>query len=117
VGSYLDLEVYRRAAALSDRLFVATAGWSTFAKWTVGVQLQRAGDSVGANIAEAYGRAGRADRRRFLVIAKGSACELHHWLTRAQARELALPHGALSEAGEIRRMLWGLERTLRADDA
>ena len=68
----------------------------------------RAADSVGANIAEAAGRSTNADKRRFLVQARGSALELQHWLDRASARELELPNDVGRGAEELGRMLNGL---------
>ena len=52
------------------------------------MQLLRAADSIGANIAEAAGREHPADKRRFLVIARASLFETEHWLARAHARGL-----------------------------
>jgi four helix bundle protein len=72
----------------------------------------RAADSVGANLAEGSGRSGFADHRRFLLIARSSACELEHWLERAAARNLATPDHAVKEAGEVARMLNGLLRNI-----
>jgi four helix bundle protein len=72
----------------------------------------RAADSVGANLAEGSGRFTAPDHRRFLFIARSSACELEHWLERAAARDLGLPEQALEEAGEVARMLNGLLRNI-----
>jgi four helix bundle protein len=72
----------------------------------------RAADSVGANIAEGSGRYGPADQRRLLFIARGSACELEHWIERAHARTLVVPDEAMEEAMQISRMLNGLIRKL-----
>lgn len=43
-------------------------------------QLLRSGTSVGANIAEGYGRFGTKEYARFLQIALGSANETEYWL-------------------------------------
>jgi four helix bundle protein len=71
------------------------------------VQLVRAGDSVGANIAEAMGRWHVADRRRLLFIARGSLYETEHWMLRAESRGL-LKRGASDRLGELGRALNGL---------
>lgn len=84
--------------------------WLPIDLWSCGIQMLRAGDSVGANIAEAYGRDTRPDRRRQLYVARGSAFELEHWLTAAEARGLPTGAGSLNEAREISRMLNGLAR-------
>src|SRR4051812_16162157 len=59
-----------------------------------GSQLNRAADSVGANIAEAAGRWTKAERRRFLLNARGSLYETENWIDRARARHLPLPESA-----------------------
>jgi four helix bundle protein len=87
--------VYRPAAALPDELR-RLIGWPSFDRWTVGQQLVRAADSVGANLAEGCGRAHKPGQRRLCFIARASAWELEHWLDRAR---------------ELSRMLNGLTRT------
>jgi four helix bundle protein len=108
VGSFRDLVVYRRSASLADALHSVVWRWSSFDRWTVGVQLVRAADSVGANIAEAAGRRTDPEKRRFLIVARGSVLELQHWLDRAAARRLQLPPNTGRDAAELGRMLNGL---------
>jgi len=55
---------------------------------TVGKQIIRSADSIGANIAEGSGRGTYQDNRRFVRIARGSLNETQHWLRRAQKRNL-----------------------------
>lgn len=55
---------------------------------TVGKQLVKAADSIGANIAEGTGRGTFVDNRRFVRIARGSLNETQHWLRRAYKRRL-----------------------------
>ncbi len=60
-----DLQIYQDAARFSDRIYVLVRAWSSFDSHTVGSQLVRAADSVGANIAESYGRFHYAERVQF----------------------------------------------------
>jgi four helix bundle protein len=73
---------------LADEIRAVVGSWGPLDLWSVGIQLLRCADSIGANIAEGAGRTGVADRRRFFVIARGSLYETRHWLARAYAREL-----------------------------
>lgn len=86
--NFENLRVYRLAEDLSDRLWIIAMSWSWFARKTVGSQLIRAADSIGANIAEGTGRGTYNDNRRFLYIARGSLNETKHWLRRAYQRDL-----------------------------
>jgi four helix bundle protein len=51
-----DLRILQAAEAVCDNLWKRIAHWGPFARDTVGKQLVEAADSIGANIAEAYGR-------------------------------------------------------------
>jgi four helix bundle protein len=62
--------------------------WPSLDQWSSGLQLVGAIDSVGANIAEASGRWQPADKKRLLVIARGSLMEAEHWLGTAHDRRL-----------------------------
>jgi four helix bundle protein len=86
--AYETLEVYQLAFDLAQRVYVLVRPWDPFDRETVGKQLVRAADSVGANIAEGFGRGNGADHKRFLRIARGSASEAIHWLRLAFTRGL-----------------------------
>jgi four helix bundle protein len=85
---FQDLEVYQLAETLADAVWDIVLKWDALARDTVGKQLIRAADSIGANIAEGSGRGSHADTRRFLRIARGSLLETQHWLRRAFRRQL-----------------------------
>ena len=83
-----ELRVYGLAEKLADEVWNMVQKWNPFARSTVGGQLIRAVDSVGANIAEGSGRGSYQDNRRFVRLARGSLCEARHWLRRAYRRQL-----------------------------
>ena len=107
--AFVDLRVYRLAAEVGDELSRAVATWPPFEKWSVGMQLVRAADSIGANIAEASGRWHEADKRRLLIIARGSLYETEHWVERAKARGMPIELQA-DRLSDLGRMLSGLIR-------
>ena len=65
--------------------------WDRFARDTIGKQIVRSSDSIGANIAEGTGRHDYQDNRRFVKIARGSLNETQHFLRRAIKRKLLTP--------------------------
>ena len=83
-----NLRVYNLAEEIADIIWEIVAKWDYFAKDTIGKQLVNSADSIGANIAEGYGRGSHADNRRFAKISRGSLFEVKHWLRRAYKRNL-----------------------------
>ncbi len=86
--NFEKLRVYRLSEKLADELWKIVMHWNYFARDTVGKQMVRAGDSIGANIAEGAGRGRFLDNRRFVRMARGSLNEVKHWLRRAHKRSL-----------------------------
>jgi len=83
-----NLRIYELAEEIADIVWDIVIKWDYFAKDTVGKQLVNSADSIGANLAEGYGRGSHADNRRFAKISRGSLFEVKHWLRRAYKREL-----------------------------
>lgn len=86
--NFENLRVYQLAEKLADEIWSLVAAWDQFAKNTVGRQIVRAADSIGANVAEGVGRGSSLDNRRFVRTARGSLNETKHWLRRAYRRHL-----------------------------
>ena len=85
---FQELRVYRLSERLADDIWKIVNSWEFFAKDTIGKQIVRSADSVGANIAEGFGRGSYQDNKRFVKIARGSLYETQHWLRRAYTRNL-----------------------------
>lgn len=83
-----ELRVLQLAESIADGLWKVVVQWERFAKDSVGLQLVRAADSIGANIAEAYGRYHYGEKLQFLYYARGSLFETKYWLNRGQSRQL-----------------------------
>ena len=86
--NFENLQVYQLAERLADEIWNIVTRWEQFSKDTVGKQLVRAADGIGANIAEGIGRGSFQDNRRFVKIARGSLNETKFWLRRAYHRKL-----------------------------
>ena len=84
-----NLQVYASARELSR------IAWEIFDKFDwrlkkiVGDQFIESTDSVGANIAEGYGRYHYLDRIKFFYNARGSLLESKHWLELIEERKLS----------------------------
>lgn len=90
-----DLVVLQGAEAIADDVWLRCSAWDDFARDTVGKQLVRAADSIGANIAESFGRFSYGEKLQFLYYARGSLFETRYWLKRAATRAL-LPTDAVA---------------------
>lgn len=83
-----ELKILQIAEGIADAVWKRVVQWDEFARDVVGKQLARATDSIGANIAESYGRFNYGERLQFLYYARGSLFETKYWLNRAVVREL-----------------------------
>ena len=86
--AFQNLVIYQLSERLAQEVWKLTQNWKPFDRDTVGKQVVRAADSIGANIAEGFGRGNGPDQKRFIRIARGSAYEVKHWLRLAFARGL-----------------------------
>jgi len=75
-----DLEIYRLAKEISQEVWevYSKLDWQT--KKIMGDQFIESIDSIGANIAEGFGRFHYLDRNKFNYNARGSLIEAFHWL-------------------------------------
>jgi len=108
--NFENLRIYHLSEKLADRVWKSVSLWDGFAQDTVGKQLVRAADSIGANIAEGSGRGSSQDYRRFLRISRGSLYETLRWLRRAYSRKLI----TAKETTELRSIISELSPTLNA---
>ena len=83
-----DLDVYNLSEDFSDEIWFIVAKWEYFAKDTVGKQLVRAADSIGANIAEGFGRYHYKENKNFCYFSRGSIIETKSWLKKSNTRNL-----------------------------
>jgi len=85
---YENLEVYKIANEIGDRIWDLVSEWHFFSKDTLGKQLVRSADSIALNICEGYGRFYYKDKKLFYYYSRGSLYETHEALKKAAARNL-----------------------------
>jgi len=83
-----DLEIYNLSEAFADKIWFIAIKWDFFAKDTIGKQLVRSADSIGANIAEGFGRFHYKENKNFCYFSRGSIIETKGWLKKANTRSL-----------------------------
>ncbi len=86
-SNFENLRVYQLAETLADEIWDVVKPWKNFAKDTVGKQIVRAADSIGANIAEGDGRGTLSGEPPFCPNRSGlDLTRPRHWLRRAFKR-------------------------------
>ena len=86
-----QLRVYTPSKSIADTLWGVVSDWTPMTRDTVGKQLVRAADRIGANIAEGAGRGTYQDHRRFVRIARGPLNETVDFLRPSQCRRPMMP--------------------------
>ncbi len=117
--TYKDLVVYKKAKSLAlaliNRYGRQKVSWTD--RYLVD-QLIRAASSIGANLAEGYGRLYKLDYRRFVSIARGSSFEVEYWMDllgeiRPEDKSFLLKEIEINT--EILKMLTAMMKTLKAN--
>lgn len=83
-----DLSAYKKALELANTAWEIVNNWNFFEKDTIGKQFVRSVDSIGANIAEGFGRYTKKEKIQFYRYSYGSMSESVHWCTLAHNRHL-----------------------------
>lgn len=116
IESYRDLRVWQQSMSLAEASYHLTRQFPKDELYGMVSQIRRSAVSIPANIAEGNGRENRGDYIQFLRIAQGSLKELETHLLLAERVGLisaAALAGALSQCGDVGRMLHGLIRSLQ----
>lgn len=117
IRDYRDLEVWQKAIDLVVESYRITRAFPAEERYSLTAQLRRAAVSVPSNIAEGRGRFGLGGFLYHLSVANGSLMELETqviiserlgYVNRAPTRAV------LEKSGEVRRLLAGMVRALRA---
>ena len=107
--NFTDLIVYQKASAVAQSIFEISRAFLADEKYSLTSQIRRSSRSIGAQIAEAWGK--RRYQRHFiskLTDADSEQLETQHWLSVAAScgyLERATESELLSRLSEIGRML------------
>ncbi|MFC2097858.1 four helix bundle protein, partial [Bacteroidota bacterium] len=91
-----NLDIYIFARKISNFAWSIMKQLPSEFRYHPGNQFVRSADSVGANIAEGYGRFAYKDKIRFHIIARGSLVESIHW-TKIMLDQNIIPHETLEQ--------------------
>jgi four helix bundle protein len=82
IASFKELEVYKKAYDVSIDIHKISLSFPKTEQYGLTSQIQRASKSICANIAEGFvkQRGSKAEFKRFLLIALGSASEMLVWI-------------------------------------
>ena len=114
--SHEDLEVWKRAILLADRVYDLGKLLPSDERFGLTSQIQRAAVSVAANIAEGAARDSTKDFLRYLSIAQGSLAEVQTLLIIIRRRSFGsqeLTEELTELSVSISKMLVGLRTSLR----
>jgi four helix bundle protein len=115
IERFEQLEVWQVAHRLVLEVYKATQDLPKDQRFGLISQMQRAGVSVPANIAEGFKRWGRADKVRFYNIAQGSLEELRYYFIHCRDLGYKVDFELLTEQAErVGRMLTGLIKCVKA---
>ncbi len=115
-----DLDVFKRAYRVSLEVHRRSLNFPSIEQYALGDQVRRASKGICANLAEGFGRqaASKAEFKRFVMMAMGSADEMRIWC------RYCLDLGYIDEATwqawrqeyrEIAKMLQALHRNTGAE--
>ncbi|HEY1807615.1 MAG TPA: four helix bundle protein [Acidobacteriaceae bacterium] len=109
--SFYDLTVWQRSIEMATLIYQMTDAFPKTEIYGLTSQMRRAAVSVSSNIAEGAGRGSKAEFRQFLIMARGSNCELQTQLVIASNLGMGAKdriEAAKSLSHEVGRTLNGL---------
>ena len=113
--SFRDLKVWNLAIDLTTLIYALSADFPKSEIYGLSSQMRRAAVSIASNIAEGSARGTKKDFKQFVMIARGSTCELQTQLLIAGRLGFASEQTVeelIGKANEIASMLSGLSKYL-----
>ena len=113
---YKELEVWKKALDLSQRIYEETSKFPDTEKFGLISQMRRCSVSIPSNIAEGAGRNSQKEFNQFLGIAQGSAFELETQVLLSRRlkflSEIA-EKNIVAEVNSISNMIFKLKKSLK----
>lgn len=113
---YKELEVWKKAMNLAQKIYEETASFPDVEKYGLISQMRRPSVSIASNIAEEAGRNSNKEFNQFLGIAQGSAFELETQVmlsTRFQFLPQESEGLIIDEINAIANMIFKLKKNLK----
>jgi four helix bundle protein len=115
--SFRDLVVWRKAHKFVLTVYRFTAAFPRNAPYGLAAQMRRAAVSIPANIAEDFGKRGKADKARSMNIAEGSLEESRYYLIPAEELGYGSTVNLTNSLEEVSRLLGTYARAILASVA
>lgn len=112
--TFRDLTVWQKAHEFVLAVYRLSASFPDREKYGLAHQIRRSAVSIPANIAEGFGKRGRAEKARFLNIAEGSLEECRYYLILVQDLGYGETESSMSTLEEVSRLLSGYARAILA---
>ena len=84
IDDFYDLDAWKISHKLAIGIYQITKNFPPDEKYSLVDQLRRSASSVGANLAEGYGRYHYKDKQRFYYLSQGSIKEVQNFLILAK---------------------------------
>jgi four helix bundle protein len=117
IRSYRDLKIWQHGMDVAVDLYRLTAAFPKFERYGLSSQMQRAAVSIPSNVAEGHARDSTKEYLHHVSIAIGSLAELETQVIlsgRLQYATTTRSEGLLQQLDEAGKMLYGLQRSLKA---
>jgi four helix bundle protein len=116
--TFYDLDVYKKSFDISLIVHRTSLGFPKIEQYALGDQIRRSSKGICANIAEGFAKqqASKAEFRRFLLMALGSAHEMRVWTDYCSELQYITPEMAqqwIAEYESVSKMLQALVSKLQ----
>lgn len=115
--NFQELAVWQKAHQFVLSVYRLTKTFPQSETYGLSSQFRRAAVSIPANIAEGYGKRGKADKARFFNIAQGSVEEVRYYLILTRDLGYGEVTDLMAQIEEISKMLESYSRAVLASNS